>query len=217
MKNAWIKPAIAFLIAVAISLLGATYRWGDSSHAIGLISSKPGIRPAHAASFKGNGESFMLVATATVIPPYKGEARVELEGDPKMPYEIELSHPVIDLRLREWPTLNNGVISGLRPKQRIALWVSMKPPVSDPVCGMANREGFLRHKHQGRDYYFCAEGCRDQFIKEPDKYIGHDAPHGSYALAFYDAKTDSPLMRVPITFNAQSAGNGSGGGEHEHH
>lgn len=45
----------------------------------------------------------------------------------------------------------------------------------DPVCGMAvpaaaDRPGL---QYAGRDYYFCAPGCRDRFAAEPGRYTEH--------------------------------------------
>jgi Cu+-exporting ATPase len=43
----------------------------------------------------------------------------------------------------------------------------------DPVCGMtvdaANTPH--RHRHRGRDYFFCCAGCRNKFAAAPDRYL----------------------------------------------
>jgi len=55
----------------------------------------------------------------------------------------------------------------------------MKPrprekPIVDPVCGMSvdpettNIKAFI----DGKNYWFCAEGCRKAFEKNPEKYMG---------------------------------------------
>jgi len=42
---------------------------------------------------------------------------------------------------------------------------------TDPVCGMeVDPEQALSASYQGEAYYFCAEGCREKFSKEPGKY-----------------------------------------------
>jgi len=43
----------------------------------------------------------------------------------------------------------------------------------DPVCGMNvnPEEAAARTEYQGETYYFCAEGCREVFEKEPEKYV----------------------------------------------
>ena len=41
----------------------------------------------------------------------------------------------------------------------------------DPVCGMSvEREKSLRLEWEGKEYFFCARGCRDEFIGDPIKF-----------------------------------------------
>jgi YHS domain-containing protein len=48
--------------------------------------------------------------------------------------------------------------------------------VKDPVCGMdidpATAAG--KSEYQGQTYYFSSMGCKKNFDKEPEKYIGHE-------------------------------------------
>ena len=43
----------------------------------------------------------------------------------------------------------------------------------DPVCGMevdeAKAEATARH--EGKEYFFCSERCRDAFLRNPDAYV----------------------------------------------
>ena len=42
----------------------------------------------------------------------------------------------------------------------------------DPVCGMSvERENAVRLEWEGQNYYFCAKGCRDEFMSDPRKFI----------------------------------------------
>jgi xanthine dehydrogenase accessory factor len=43
----------------------------------------------------------------------------------------------------------------------------------DPVCGMTVRVAEARHRaqHAGRDFYFCAAGCRERFLASPERYL----------------------------------------------
>lgn len=44
----------------------------------------------------------------------------------------------------------------------------------DPVCGMGvSEESPHRQIHEGHVYRFCSEGCREKFLREPQKYLGH--------------------------------------------
>lgn len=207
-----LKHIIFFVLAVGISLLGATYRWGDSGHSIGLIESSGG-KVRHPTFLKSGKNRYVLISTATVIPPYRGDARLVVEGKPEMDREIYVSAPVVDLGLRRLPKFRDNVLYGLEPRDRLAVWVVMKPPVVDPVCGMAYQEGFIKHTYGGKDYYFCSERCLSSFKKEPERYKDRDSVRGKYALAFYDTKTAKSILRVPMIF----IGKGDTEYAHRHH
>jgi len=42
----------------------------------------------------------------------------------------------------------------------------------DPVCGMSiERDKAISTEWEGRVFYFCARGCRDEFVNDPQKFI----------------------------------------------
>ncbi len=123
------RKIIFFVLAVSISLVGATYRWGDSAHSIGLINDNGG-KVRHSSSLEAGFGKYVLIATATVIPPYRGDAKVVLEGTPELDHEIHLSAPVIDLGIHKLPKFKDNVLYNLQPKDRIALWLVMKAPAA---------------------------------------------------------------------------------------
>lgn len=47
------------------------------------------------------------------------------------------------------------------------------PIVADPVCGMrlSASEAFDSAEHGHQTYYFCASGCKAQFVKNPGLYV----------------------------------------------
>ena len=47
----------------------------------------------------------------------------------------------------------------------------------DPVCGMSvKKEGAkYTYDYKGTTYYFCGEGCKTEFAKDPDKYLSKEA------------------------------------------
>ena len=47
----------------------------------------------------------------------------------------------------------------------------------DPVCGMSvKKEGAkYTYDYKGTTYYFCGEGCKTEFAKNPDKYLSGEA------------------------------------------
>ena len=46
--------------------------------------------------------------------------------------------------------------------------------VKDAVCGMNVNPGTARHRHahEGKDYFFCCNGCREKFAADPARYLG---------------------------------------------
>jgi YHS domain-containing protein len=207
------KNVLFFVLAVAVSFLAATYRWGDSAHSIGLIKSSGG--EARHPSFLNSGESeYTLIATAAVIPPYHGDVKVVLEGEPLIDHRIYLSGPIVDLGIRRNPEIRGNVIQGLQPKDRIALWVVMKPPAVDPVCGMAFMDGFTRISYNDRDYFFCSEPCAEAFAENPEKFKDNAGIKGKYNLAFYDMQTSKPVLSVPVIFKGKKEAKDAGGHHH---
>jgi len=53
-----------------------------------------------------------------------------------------------------------------------ALAPTEEKPV-DPVCGMAvtRDKAAATYDYQGKTYYFCSTACRDNFTKDPQKYL----------------------------------------------
>jgi P-type Cu+ transporter len=49
------------------------------------------------------------------------------------------------------------------------------PSHLDPVCGMTVEPGSpLRFTHQGREFFFCSEGCRRRFARAPEAFFGKE-------------------------------------------
>jgi YHS domain-containing protein len=46
----------------------------------------------------------------------------------------------------------------------------------DPVCKMTIREDMATEKveYEGKTYWFCAAGCRQRFVDDPDMYSGDE-------------------------------------------
>jgi YHS domain-containing protein len=45
--------------------------------------------------------------------------------------------------------------------------------VKDVVCGMDvdEKKAAARSEYKGKTYYFCAQGCKVAFDKDPEKYL----------------------------------------------
>lgn len=194
-----IKSLITFVLTVLVSLAAAAYRWGDSSHAIGLMSLTGG-KTRHASHLESGWDRYAQITTATVLPPYHGDVRVALEGYPARDYKIRFSAPVVDLGLRRLPIFQDNILYGVQPKDRLAFWVLMRSFPIDPVCGMAVRKGDLSLTYKGQTVYFCADGCLTRFKAAPEHYQNIKGPQGRYDLAFYDTRTGQPVLKVPLIF-----------------
>lgn len=127
------KSSFLFILTAAISLIAASHRFYDSAHAIGLITMKGG-KARHPIVLDGDKTMYTLIITATVIPPYSGNAQIVLEGSPRMEYFIYNSEPVFDIGIYRRPKFSNNTLYELRPNNRIAFWVVMKP---DGECDKA--------------------------------------------------------------------------------
>ena len=57
----------------------------------------------------------------------------------------------------------------MKPKENI-----MSDKYIDPVCDMeiTAEEAAGKSEYKGQTYYFCSNGCKKSFDKEPEKYIG---------------------------------------------
>lgn len=55
----------------------------------------------------------------------------------------------------------------------------------DPVCGMQVDPATARHRadHQGHTYYFCAAGCREKFVAEPQRWLEKTRSQPTEAVA----------------------------------
>ena len=132
------KRILLFVCAVALLMAAAWYRPGDSGHAIGELALGGG-RARHPVQLPAGGDRYTLVVTGTVRPPFHGDARVVVEGEPALPYTVHGSEPVIDLGLRRHPGFRDQTLTGLRPRDRFTLWVVMHRPAADavPACHAA--------------------------------------------------------------------------------
>jgi YHS domain-containing protein len=204
-----IAVAATVVVSVALSLVAATQRFGDSAHAMGMISSQGG-RARHPVELPEGGTRCMLVVTATVIPPFRGDVSVVVEGDPAPEFTVRASAPVIDLGLGRTPRFDEGAFRDLQPGDRLAMWIAVKPPPLDPVCGHPRSDGFLTAEHDGQNLWFCSEGCRAAFLADPNRAVVRGKLAGSHRIVFRDLASGNPVLTIPLVF-------GSGGGHgHDH-
>lgn len=113
------------MISAAFFLLISGYRFGDSGHALSTMSLKGG-KARHPVHLKNSYDRFSVIVTSRVLPPYQGDARVVLEGEPAIFHEMYFSEPVVNLGLSNGPFFNENTIYNLTPGDRIAMWLYMK-------------------------------------------------------------------------------------------
>lgn len=243
------KTLLIFIVSCAFFTLAATYRFHDSAHSMGMIK-KGGGMARHPAVLDKDRDSYVLIATAGVMPPYRGDARVVLEGDPNLTATFHNSEVPIDLGVYRHPAFRDNTYYDLRPKDRIALWIKIKRGQSpalqhaaaagvqqqgrgaEPPCPhcepdekvtAAVPDGKNVHAAVSTTPEQSSRGLRKDMVGKGDNRDA--AASGSRwrgngggtmqtqgpAVAFYDAATNEPLLRIPIRFT-----DGKGGGRDEH-
>lgn len=189
MKTAHI---VIFVLAVALSLLAATYHFQDSAHAMGVLK-KGGSMARHPAVLDNRDGRATLIVTARVVPPYRGDARVVLEGAPGHTCTMYNSEPVVRLPFHHRPAFAGSVYSDLRPHDKVALWVVLKP------AGGATT-GSSEPQSAGETTDCCLQGEGGSVpAGAPYQRQGATGPR----LAFYDVKSNERLLSVPISFIGQ--------------
>jgi len=249
-----VKTLLVFIVSVAIFTLAATYRFHDSAHAMGVIK-KGGGMARHPALLDKDRDSYILIATAGVVPPYQGNARVVLEGDPGLTATFHNSEPVLDLGIHRHPEFRNNTYYDLRPRDRIALWVKIKRNqvtaqkqastalIRQPETTTLPPSTQCEHENKGAATVAIEQNnyarpstnpegkppeslnAGEQEAARKDRGQGSSTESGSRwrgkgsgakpakgpAVAFYDAATNEPLLRIPIRFTG-----GTGGGVNDH-
>jgi len=190
----------AFAASVALSSLAAGHTFRDSAHAIGLLTDKGG-RVQHAAHFTAGKSRYVLIATATVLPPFHGDVRVSLEGAPGMAYDLYNSEPVVDLGWHRQPVLKGDMLHDLRPKDRLALWAVLRPGKGSAATPLATAEIATKAK-TGDTCCPIPEANATATAPPPPT---HAPEKSEIALAFHDNTTGAQVLRVPIIFDAKDS------------
>ena len=55
----------------------------------------------------------------------------------------------------------------------------MQETLKDPVCGMevTYETAQARSQYGGQTYYFCSVDCKEQFDRDPEKYVHEHEAH----------------------------------------
>jgi len=187
------KTVLAFILAVAISGVAANYRFGDSAHAIGMLSVKGG-KARHPFMLNSGKDGYTLIMTGVVLPPYQGDVRIVLEGSPAMSYQIYDSEPVINLGIHRKPKLEGSILRGVQSRDKMALWVVMKPQTEQDL-----------------------EALFDESLESDNEGLMSDvgpAGHEPLMLSFYAADSNQKLLKIPVLFADLQPEGGSHGSHH---
>lgn len=191
------KTILIFITAVGISCFAAAYRFGDSAHAIGMLSSDGG-KARHPFVLKSGKDGYTLIMTGVVLPPYRGDVRIALEGTPAMDYSIYDSEPVINLGIHRRPELDGHILHGVKSGDRLALWVVMKPK---PTVNLEAPAGEATDAIQS-----SMEAARP----------GNAGTSGQQPLKlnFYAVNTEQKLLQIPVVFADLQQNGGAHGPQH---
>ncbi len=204
------KVLLIFVASAALCTVAATHRFRDSAHSIGIISAQGG-KARHPIQLEAGLDSYTLIATATVIPPYRGDVRVAVEGEPPMDIRVYNSEPAIDLNPYHHPVFRDGTLYDLRPRDRIAMWVVMTPVVIAPEATGAATTAAAKVDCCVADDVVDSRSRQGRDGGPEEKTAGlSDAgrERAKQFLTFSDTETRRPVLRVPITYLT------TGGGEH---
>ncbi len=122
-----LRTLVIFLLALGVSLAAAWYRFDDSAHAMGMLSARGG-QSRHPVTLGPGKERYAVIVTASVLPPWHGDAKVALEGETSLQWELHPAGPILDLGLHRHPTWQDGVLRGLQPRDRLAFWLQLRRP-----------------------------------------------------------------------------------------
>jgi YHS domain-containing protein len=64
-------------------------------------------------------------------------------------------------------------ITAATVKEGMTAMAQTEEKLVDPVCGMTvtREHAAATYDFQGKTYYFCSTACRDDFVKDPQKYL----------------------------------------------
>lgn len=90
----------------------------------------------------------------------------------------------------------------------LAIWISQRAPAEsatvphgkgpvDPVCHMEVAPSWgIVARHENLTYYFCTELCREQFVQQPEKYLGERCVVCKQRLETLQTKTATYLGKT---------------------
>lgn len=179
-----------FIVSVAICAVAANHRFQDSAHALGMLKAGGGMS-RHPALLDKKRNSYVLIATAGVVPPFRGNARVVLEGGEGLEATFHNAEPTVNFGFHHRPEFRGDTYYDLRPKDRIALWVRIKR-TGKP--GWKDEPGGGSGKKMSDAPAECPRCATEEDLTVKRRVTG------GMALTFYDSASDGQLLTIPIKF-----------------
>jgi xanthine dehydrogenase accessory factor len=158
-----------------------------------LPREKPQVPVFAVVATQGQWDEDALLAALALEPDYLGvvasakrfgEMRATLAGKATEAALAKVRNPAgLDLGARLPEEIALAILAEIVKEQRAAAEARPAAPAPaaaaapaealDPVCGMTVTIAGARHhaQHQGRDFYFCAAGCRERFLSMPERYL----------------------------------------------
>lgn len=201
------KNLFFFVLAVLIGCLMAIHRWGDSGHAIGMISLNGG-KSRHPAMMESGRDHYSQITTVTVLPTFSGDVEVLIEGNPPLNYDLHLSGPVIDLRIHHLPELKGNIVYNLKAGDRLAIWTIIKG-VRDNDSGYIKKEPpeFVNLASGLGDAFGCFKKYLNRLRRGAGRFSPDYSINGRYMLAFYDTSTGQSVLKIPLIFQSREQEN----------
>lgn len=167
------KTIIAFLLSVTVCGVAASYRFHDSAHAMGTLKTGGGT-VRHSAMLDRDRDSWVLIATAGVVPPFRGNARVVLEGDRRLAATFHNAQPAVSLGVHHRPEFRADTYYDLRPGDRIALWVKISR--NEVHEGLAGAQGAAHPRETSLAFFDTATDAK--LLTIPIRFIGKGGGNG---------------------------------------
>ncbi|MHB1005975.1 MAG: ATP-binding cassette domain-containing protein [Chloroflexota bacterium] len=144
----------------------------------------------HPNQLSGGEKQRVAIARALANDP-----TVVLADEPTANLDSHIGHEVMRLLRGVAADQGRGVVI-VSHDQRIrdiadrVLWLedgefkSVESRAQDPVCGMyIDPQNAFSVLHDGVTYYFCAKGCRDEFLASPAQFLSRDSLPGEHVSA----------------------------------
>jgi hypothetical protein len=133
MKKRFLIIIITIAVTIAICTVAAMYTPPGFGHSVTLVTKDGGVS-RHPVLLGLNMKKYVILVTGTVIPPYRGGFRIELEGEPKIKPRIYSSYPPsISLGINHFHDFSDNKITNIYPRDKFTLAVYIRPekPITD--------------------------------------------------------------------------------------